>query len=104
MVAAIRALEALAHERAIAKLKLQNEEVLTPLDGPPYQLPYDPASVFLLETMISITCQAPQYIEEIWSVSRILVLSSRDTDTPLGQLSLSIYLPSFLRQHSTASF
>jgi brefeldin A-resistance guanine nucleotide exchange factor 1 len=29
-------------------------------------LPYDPASVFLLEIMISITSQAPQYIGDLW--------------------------------------
>ncbi|TFK25038.1 Sec7 domain-containing protein [Coprinopsis marcescibilis] len=68
MVAAVRALEALAHERTVAKLKLQTEEVLTSLDDPPYKLPYDPAAVFLLETMVSVACQAPQYIEELWPV------------------------------------
>jgi brefeldin A-resistance guanine nucleotide exchange factor 1 len=66
IVAAVRALEALAHERAVAKLKLQTEDNFTELDDPPYTLPYDPASVFLLEMMISIASQAPQYIEEIW--------------------------------------
>jgi brefeldin A-resistance guanine nucleotide exchange factor 1 len=65
LVAAIRALEALAHERTVARLKI-SEDVLLGLDDPPHQLPYDPASVFLLETMVSITSQAPQYIEELW--------------------------------------
>ncbi|EAU88400.2 Sec7 domain-containing protein [Coprinopsis cinerea okayama7 len=68
MVAAVRALEALAHERTVAKLRLHSEDNLTALDDPPYKLPYDPASVFLLETMASIACQAPQFIEELWPV------------------------------------
>ncbi|KAF8201586.1 Sec7-like domain is implicated in guanine nucleotide exchange function [Pholiota molesta] len=67
LVAAIRALEALAHERTVARLKI-SEDVLLGLDDPPHQLPYDPASVFLLETMVSITSQAPQYIEELWPI------------------------------------
>ena len=66
MVAAVRALEALAHERTVAKLKLRTEDNLTSLDEPLYKLPYDPASVFLLETMVSIATHAPQYIEELW--------------------------------------
>jgi brefeldin A-resistance guanine nucleotide exchange factor 1 len=64
-VAAIRALEALAHERTIAKLKIHSEDI-APMDGYPRQLPYDPASVFLLEIMVSITSQAPQYIGDLW--------------------------------------
>lgn len=66
LVAAIRALEALAHERTIAKLKIHSEDMIAPMDGYPRQLPYDPASVFLLEIMISITSQAPQYIGDLW--------------------------------------
>lgn len=66
MVASIRALEALAHERTVAKLKMQPDENATGTDSRDYQLPYDPASVFLLETMVSISCHAPQYIEELW--------------------------------------
>lgn len=66
MVAAIRALEALAHERTVAKLKLQSDVSSSGPDNRDYQLPYDPASVFLLETMVSISCQAPQYIEDLW--------------------------------------
>jgi brefeldin A-resistance guanine nucleotide exchange factor 1 len=66
LVAAIRALEALAHERTIAKLKIHSEDMIPPMDGYPRQLPYDPASVFLLEIMISITSQAPQYIGDLW--------------------------------------
>ncbi|EKM82858.1 hypothetical protein AGABI1DRAFT_118287 [Agaricus bisporus var. burnettii JB137-S8] len=68
MVASIRALEALAHERTVAKLKMQPDENATGTDSRDYQLPYDPASVFLLETMVSISCHAPQYIEELWPI------------------------------------
>jgi len=68
MVAAVRALEALAHERAVAKLQLQSDDSSPGSDNREYQLPYDPASVFLLETMISISCQASQYIEDLWWV------------------------------------
>jgi brefeldin A-resistance guanine nucleotide exchange factor 1 len=64
LVAAVRAIEALAHERSIARLRAHSEDV-PPLDEVS-QLPYDPASVFLLEIMVSITSQAPQYIEELW--------------------------------------
>ncbi|KAF9567638.1 Sec7-domain-containing protein [Agrocybe pediades] len=67
LVAAVRALEALAHERTVAKLKINSDDV-PPVDGQPYQLPYDPASVFLLEIMVSITMQAPQNIEELWPI------------------------------------
>lgn len=67
LVAAIRALEALAHERTVARLKQEADEVQagSTYEGP-YTLPYDPASVFLLETMVSIACQTSQYIEELW--------------------------------------
>lgn len=65
-MAAIRALEALAHERTVAKLKIHSDDSIPLLDDQPYQLPYDPASIFLLETMASITNQAPQYIEDLW--------------------------------------
>lgn len=68
MAAAIRALEALAHERTIAKLKIHSEDMIAPMDGYPRQLPYDPASVFLLEIMVSITSQAPQYIGDLWYI------------------------------------
>lgn len=69
LVSAVRALEALAHERTVARLKQESDDINsnleTSLDGS-CALPYDPASVFLLETMVSIACQTPQYIEEIW--------------------------------------
>lgn len=65
-VAAVRALEALAHERTVAKLRMQSDDTSPGPDNRDYQLPYDPASVFLLETMVSIACQSPQYIEDLW--------------------------------------
>lgn len=67
LVAAIRALEALAHERTVAKLQIHAEDMIS-IDDQPTQLPYDPASVFLLEIMVSITSQAPLYIEELWPI------------------------------------
>ena len=70
MVAAVRALEALAHERTVAKLKLESDDVAAAAQGGQFALPYDPASVFLLETMVSIARQTPQYIEDVWYVGR----------------------------------
>jgi len=70
LIAAVRALEALAHERTVARLKQESDDIiLSSHDGHPYTLPYDPASVFLLETMISISCQAQQHIEYLWFVA-----------------------------------
>ncbi|RPD79920.1 Sec7-domain-containing protein [Lentinus tigrinus ALCF2SS1-7] len=70
LVAAIRALEALAHERTVAKLKLESDEVAAAQasQGGQYTLPYDPAAIFLLETMVSIARQTPQHIEEVWPI------------------------------------
>jgi brefeldin A-resistance guanine nucleotide exchange factor 1 len=63
LAAAIRALEALAHERTVARLKQESDE------NAPTTLPYDPASVFLLETMVTIACQTPQHIDDVWCVT-----------------------------------
>ena len=76
LVAAVRALEALAHERTVARLKLEGDETLQNPQhsqsnrgsGGQYVLSYDPASVYLLETMVSISRQTPQHIEELWFV------------------------------------
>lgn len=71
LVAAIRALEALAHERTIARLKQESDDVAgsygsaSQNDGT-YVLPYDPAAVFLLETMVSIACHTTRCIENLW--------------------------------------
>ncbi|KAG6869073.1 hypothetical protein C0993_003393 [Termitomyces sp. T159_Od127] len=67
LTAAVRALEALAHERTVTRLKQEFDDGLTHSDKS-FSLPYDPASVFFLETMVSILCQAPHHIEELWSV------------------------------------
>ena len=64
----MRALEALAHERTVTKLNI-DEAILHGPENGPKQLPYDPASVFLLEMTVSIALQAPQYIEDLWSVA-----------------------------------
>ncbi|KAF5372839.1 hypothetical protein D9758_001701 [Tetrapyrgos nigripes] len=69
LVATVRALEALAHERTVAKLKQGSDDGLNPSqEEPSHALPYDPASVFLLETIVSISCQTPQHIEELWPI------------------------------------
>jgi brefeldin A-resistance guanine nucleotide exchange factor 1 len=52
---------------------------------PNNQLPYDPASVYLLETMISLTIKTRQYIEETWPIvfghiSNILSSAARFSD------------------------
>ncbi|KIL63754.1 hypothetical protein M378DRAFT_12001 [Amanita muscaria Koide BX008] len=51
MTAAVRALEALAHERTVARLRQSSDD-----NGslPSNTLPYDPASVFLLEIMLIV--------------------------------------------------
>ncbi|KAJ4488408.1 hypothetical protein J3R30DRAFT_3435649 [Lentinula aciculospora] len=69
LVATVRALEALAHERTVAKLKQESEDPMHPAQDDTYgAMPYDPASVYLLETMVSISCQVPQHIEDLWPI------------------------------------
>ncbi|KAI0807169.1 Sec7-domain-containing protein [Fomes fomentarius] len=70
LVAAVRALEALAHERTVARLKLESDDLAaaSAQQGEQFILPYDPASVFLLETMVSIARQTAQHIEELWPI------------------------------------
>ncbi|KAG6819604.1 hypothetical protein H0H93_010328 [Arthromyces matolae] len=67
LIAAVRALEALAHERTVARLKQESDDGLSQADDT-FTLPYDPSSVFFLETMVSILCQAPHNIEELWPI------------------------------------
>jgi len=86
LVAAVRALEALAHERTVTRLKLEGDETVpNPQYNQPnrntegqYVLPYDPASVYLLETMVSILRQTPQYIEELWFAPSFLPGDAQD--------------------------
>jgi len=69
LVAAVRSLEALAYERT--NTSLRNEIDDGPSDsvnGSPRPMPYDPASVFLLEMMVSIVCKTPEHIEELWPI------------------------------------
>ncbi|KAG6333981.1 hypothetical protein ID866_5104 [Astraeus odoratus] len=73
LAAAVRALEALAHERTITKLKQEMDDVSvpysqSPADEGPYVLPYDPAAVFLLEMMMSIARKTPKHTEELWPI------------------------------------
>lgn len=70
LIAAVRALEALAHDRTVARLKQGSDDESNhpSLDDDSYSLPYDPASVFLLETMVSIACQTSQYIDDLWPI------------------------------------
>lgn len=67
----MKALEALAHERTIARLKQESDDVASSYSGTSqsdgtYVLPYDPAAVFLLETMVSIACHTTRCIEDLW--------------------------------------
>ncbi|KAI0047968.1 hypothetical protein FA95DRAFT_1540484 [Auriscalpium vulgare] len=75
LIAAVRSLEALAYDRTVARLQHESDDLahtfdtpIAPLDGPPRSLSYDPASVFLLEMMVSVVCQTPQHIEELWPI------------------------------------
>ncbi|KZV94082.1 hypothetical protein EXIGLDRAFT_673441 [Exidia glandulosa HHB12029] len=62
LLAALRALQQLASERTCDKKRDVGDDED---DGP---LAYDPASVFLLEMMVSISCNRPEHIDETWSI------------------------------------
>jgi golgi-specific brefeldin A-resistance guanine nucleotide exchange factor 1 len=67
LIAAMRALEALAYERTVARLRQELDEINSASQGGAAQtLPYDPASVFLLEMMVSIACQTSRRIDDVW--------------------------------------
>jgi hypothetical protein len=105
LTAAVRALEALAHERTVARLKQESDDVVpSPHGGHFYTLSYDPASVFLLETMISISCQAPQHIEYLWFVLLHIADEYVNHSLSSGPLFLSTYRLYFLLRHSIACF
>ena len=77
-MAAVRALEALAHERTVARLKQETDDPAVPSSPNPRRptpqtntLTYDPGSVYLLETMASLVTKTPQYIEETWFVLQL---------------------------------
>lgn len=57
----------LAKRRTLQPLQIGSyDEDDSRYDTAPRQISYDPASVFLLETMVSITVQTPDKIEEVW--------------------------------------
>lgn len=71
LVAALRALQVLADRRTVDILvdeiitdPIPSANARTELTKAP--LPYDPTSVFLLETMVSVACQTKTHIEETW--------------------------------------
>ncbi len=83
LVAAVRALEALAHERTVTRLKQESHDVgYETANEESFILPFDPVSIFLLEAMVSITCQTPQHIEDIWSVLLPLICTVTLRDNP----------------------
>lgn len=64
LTAALRALQQLASDRSYDKRRDTDDDDVD--DAP---LAYDPASIFLLETMVSISCHRPDHIEETWYVT-----------------------------------
>ncbi|KDQ13235.1 hypothetical protein BOTBODRAFT_633172 [Botryobasidium botryosum FD-172 SS1] len=91
LIAAIRALAALANNRTIDRLYSQDNNADTDDEPSPSahydanQLPYDPTSVFLLEVMVSITIHTKEYIEDTWPIvfehiSSLLSLAARFSD------------------------
>ncbi|KAG8832745.1 GDP/GTP exchange factor for ARF [Serendipita sp. 399] len=71
LYAALRTIQDAANKRTVHKLKLkQNEELPVPSNVPTRErtiqpLPYDAASVFLLEMMIGIASHRRQYIQDV---------------------------------------
>lgn len=64
LLASVKALVELADRRTIQPLQLEYED--DDRHDPSRPLPYDPASVFLLEIMTSIAVHTPDKLEEIW--------------------------------------
>lgn len=48
-----------------------------------HQLPYEPASVFLLELMVSIAGQSEDSLSETWCVSRIMSRIGSESHRPI---------------------
>ncbi|KAF8329795.1 uncharacterized protein EI90DRAFT_3062037 [Cantharellus anzutake] len=70
LVAAVRALAELADRRTTIRLSETDDLTLRLHEVADFRaLPYDPASVFLLETLVSITVQTSSKIEEIWPIA-----------------------------------
>lgn len=59
----MRAIEALAHERTIARLRQEFDED-SHMEA--QVMPYNPATVYLLETLVSIVTKVPQYLDDTW--------------------------------------
>ncbi|KAI0831147.1 Sec7-domain-containing protein [Trametes gibbosa] len=100
LVTAVRALEALAHERTVARLKLEFDDVSSNLGAPQssvYALPYDPASVFLLEMMVSIARQTPEHIAEVWPIVFEHLSALLSTSTQYGILLIERAVVALLR-------
>ncbi|KAF8350870.1 Sec7-like domain is implicated in guanine nucleotide exchange function [Amanita rubescens] len=95
MTAAVRALEALAHERTVARLKQLSDDIGAFQNS--QMLPYDPASVFLLETMVSLSCQAPQYIQDLWPIVFEHLSALLTTSTQYSALLIERAVVSLLR-------
>ncbi|THH10280.1 hypothetical protein EW145_g1429 [Phellinidium pouzarii] len=98
LIAAVRALEALAHERTVARLKQEIDDTVPPSSpnprrglSPPQTLSYDPASVFLLEMMVSIVSKTPKCLEETWQVHFCVYVSVVLAYIVSGPWSMSIY-------------
>ncbi|KAG6854954.1 hypothetical protein C0991_009777 [Blastosporella zonata] len=96
LLAAVRALEALAHERTVARLKQESDDGMTHSDDV-FSLSYDPASVFFLETMVSILCQAPRHIEELWPIVFEHLSALLSTSTQYSILLIERAVVSLLR-------
>ncbi|EJD53363.1 Sec7-domain-containing protein [Auricularia subglabra TFB-10046 SS5] len=62
LLAALRALQHLASERTFEQKRGDRDDI----DDSP--LAYDPASVFLMEMMVSIACHRTEHIEETWPI------------------------------------
>lgn len=68
LVTALRALVDLARRRTLQPLQVEydDHDMQIQRDSALPQIPYEPAAVFLLETIISITVQTPDKIEDVW--------------------------------------
>ncbi len=73
LVAAVRALAELADRRTTLRLSEIDELSIRLHDDGHRPLPYDPTSVFLLETLVSITVRTASKIEEIWYIHVFLL-------------------------------
>ncbi|KIM32215.1 hypothetical protein M408DRAFT_326851 [Serendipita vermifera MAFF 305830] len=74
LLAALKTIQEAADKRTVYRLKAKQNEEQPPPPGVPAReriiqpLPYDAASVFLLEMMISISSHTRQYISDVWPI------------------------------------